>query len=39
MFASVCGERMSAKNRWSSSQTNVVPLGDRFGEPSSHTVA
>ena len=39
MFATVWGELMSAKNRWSSSHTRVVPFGDRFGDPSSHTVA
>ena len=39
MFATVCGEQMSAKNRCSSSQHVVVPLGDRFGDPSWHTVA
>ena len=30
-FSTVCGERMSAKTRWSSSHTAVVPLGERFG--------
>src|SRR6201987_228123 len=39
MFAVVCGEQMSAKNRWSSSQTRVDPLGERFGDPSGQTVA
>lgn len=39
MLATVCGERMFAKKRWLSSHTRVVPFGDRFGEPSSHTVA
>src|SRR6185503_13797459 len=39
MFAVVCGEQMSAKNRWSSSHTRVDPLGERFGDPSGQTVA
>jgi hypothetical protein len=30
MLATLCGERMSAKKRWSSSHTRVVPFGDRF---------
>src|SRR6185436_16975345 len=30
---------MLAKTRWSSSHTAVVPLGERFGVPSGHTVA
>src|SRR5262245_6195976 len=38
-FASVPGERMLAKIRWSSSQTTVVPLGETFGVPSAQTVA
>src|SRR6476661_5740709 len=39
MFAVVCGEQMSAKNRWSSSHTRVDPRGERFGEPSAQTDA
>src|SRR5215468_2142346 len=38
-FSTVPGERMSAKTRCSSSQTAVVPLGDRLGVPSGQTVA
>src|SRR5258705_7170384 len=38
-FGTVPGERMFAKTRWSSSQTAVVPFGERFGVPSEHTVA
>src|SRR5438093_9526831 len=30
---------MLANTRWSSSQTAVVPLGERFGVPSGQTVA
>jgi hypothetical protein len=30
---------MSAKTKWSSSQTVVVPFGERFGVPSGQTVA
>src|SRR5215468_11706942 len=39
MFAIVCGEQTSAKNRWSSSHTRVDPRGERFGDPSGQTVA
>jgi hypothetical protein len=35
----VCGERMSAKTMCTSSQTTVVPFGDRFGVPSGQMVA
>ena len=35
----VPGERTSAKIRCSSSRTQSVPLGERFGVPSGHTVA
>src|SRR4030095_10206263 len=38
-LAIVPGEEMSAKTRWSSSQTVVVPLGERLGVPSGQTVA
>src|SRR5215213_8742348 len=38
-FAIVPGDLMFANTRWSSSQTAVVPLGERFGVPSGHTVA
>src|SRR5215470_11211915 len=38
-FSTVPGERMSTKTRCSSSQTAVVPLGDRLGVPSGQTVA
>ena len=30
----VVGDARSAKTKWSSSHTAVVPLGERFGEPS-----
>jgi len=33
------GDRMLANTRWSSSQTAVVPFGERFGVPSGQTVA
>ncbi|SRR5260370_27323410 len=36
-FFTVCGDLMSAKTRCSSSQTAVVPFGERFGVPSGHT--
>ena len=38
-FSMVPGEPRLANTRWSSSQTVVVPLGERFGEPSALTVA
>src|SRR6266576_1923468 len=38
-FATVPGDTMSANTRCSSSQTLVVPLGDRLGVPSGPTVA
>src|SRR6266516_3603899 len=38
-FATVPGDIMSANMRCSSSQTLVVPLGDRLGVPSGLTVA
>ena len=38
-FSTVPGEAMSANTRWSSSQTVVVPFGERFGVPSGQTVA
>jgi hypothetical protein len=38
-LATVPGELMSTKMRWSSSQTAVVPLGERLGVPSGQTVA
>jgi hypothetical protein len=39
MFATVPGEKMSRKTRWSSSHTAVVPFGERLGVPSGQTVA
>ena len=35
----VAGEPKLANTRWSSSQTVDVPLGDKLGVPSAHTVA
>src|SRR6185312_6395690 len=39
ILAIVPGEQISANTMCSSSQTVVVPLGERFGVPSSHTEA
>src|SRR5438552_2110767 len=38
-LATVPGEWISAKASWSSPQAIVVPLGERLGVPSGHTVA
>src|SRR4051812_6296950 len=38
-LAIVLGERISAKIKWSSSHTLVVPFGDKLGLPSGQTVA
>ena len=38
-FSTVCGECISAKARYDSSNTMIVPLGDRFGVLSADIVA